>query len=497
MSGSNGSTPRRDAVSRPWLPKTFRLYGVYSRQRDVWVRDHRTGDKRRETKKRYDVRFQVDGHFFRYGFDRKGWADQFAQQLQYGFAGGLHFDPGARRFVESAATEPAVVECPSFVEHAQDYYRRQWHRWEPATRQAAQAPLALACLHLLRDDAPHLEGAQRVRADDFLRRFVVGVAESQPVRHEDRHWSDWFATWSLPLNQVTDRHLRSLLDVYRSQTLDGTPREAKPSSVQRLRAVVRAAFTNARKRQLISWDPWQGVEREPLRDHEKVDPDLVMTPADIRALAAACGDVDPRYEAYVLLQGFCGPRPGEATDLRRRDIAPSGRVAVVSIGGSHSEVPERFFGEGQERRRPLKGRGHKARRQVPLPAELMPILRVHLDRFVPAEPDAHVFTTPTGARINSSNFYRDVWAPARVAAFDEGNDLRNVRRHDLRHSAITIWLNSGVPLKTAQRWSGHKTLSVLLDTYLGVMEGDEELALHRLNSALRHGARLDEVVTGS
>lgn len=29
-------------------------------------------------------------------------------------------------------------------------------------------------------------------------------------------------------------------------------------------------------------------------------------------------------------------------------------------------------------------------------------------------------------------------------------------------------------LKTAQAWSGHKTASVLLDTYLCVMRGDEE-----------------------
>ena len=68
--------------------------------------------------------------------------------------------------------------------------------------------------------------------------------------------------------------------------------------------------------------------------------------------------------------------------------------------------------------------------------------------------------------------------------FGEDDPLRNVRRHDLRHAAITSWLNAGVPLKTAQAWSGHKTASVLLDTYLGVMRGDEDVAVERFQAFL-------------
>jgi len=90
-----------------------------------------------------------------------------------------------------------------------------------------------------------------------------------------------------------------------------------------------------------------------------------------------------------------------------------------------------------------------------------------------------VFTT-RGQRINISNFHRDVWAPAREATFPEGSPLREVRRHDLRHSAITAWLNNGVLLKTAQRWSGHRSLSVLLDTYAGVMKDDAAISLVRM-----------------
>jgi integrase len=147
-------------------------------------------------------------------------------------------------------------------------------------------------------------------------------------------------------------------------------------------------------------------------------------------------------------------------------------------------VPERFFSEGESKHRPLKGRAGKARRSVPIPAELVPRFRAHLDEFVPRRADALVFTTPTGRRIHLSNFHRDVWKPAREQVCPEDSPLLATRRRDLRHSAITAWLNAGVMLKTAQRGSGHRTASVLLNTYLGVMRDDLSTSIARVEEAL-------------
>jgi integrase len=102
----------------------------------------------------------------------------------------------------------------------------------------------------------------------------------------------------------------------------------------------------------------------------------------------------------------------------------------------------------------------------------------------PRRPDALVFTTATGRRINSKNFHRDTWVPAREQLFEEGNPLRRVRQHDLRHAAATHWLNSGVLPKTAQQWTGHRRLSVLLDIYVGVMREDAETSLARVEASL-------------
>jgi integrase len=157
---------------------------------------------------------------------------------------------------------------------------------------------------------------------------------------------------------------------------------------------------------------------------------------------------------------------------------------MVTVRGSHSDVPERFFAAGETRQRPLKGRGSRARRSIPIPADLVPRFRAHIEHHVQRRADSLVFTTPGGARIHPSNFNRDVWTPARDKVFEEGSPLRALRRHNLRHAAITSWLNAGVALKTAQKWSGHRTASVLLNTYLGVMRDDSVVSVQRTEDAL-------------
>lgn len=82
-------------------------------------------------------------------------------------------------------------------------------------------------------------------------------------------------------------------------------------------------------------------------------------------------------------------------------------------------LSERFLAPGKSRRRPLKGRGERAIRTIPLPPELVPVIERHLAQYVPARADAYAFTTPTGRRLNMSNFQRSVWAPAREAVFAE------------------------------------------------------------------------------
>ncbi len=464
-----------------WRPTRFQLWGVYRRERQPRARAEDSANRRRASAVSYDIRFQVDGHQFSVGFEKKGWADSFADKLQEHFANGCLFDPAARRFV---LPDESTAQGPTFFEFTREYVQRKWPTWQPSSRRNNQRDLARSVLHLLDPASPHLEGDKLVEADGFLRRAALVVPTPDKLSAEEDEWEAFFARWSLPLRSIDDGHLHAFLERVRTTGTDGSPRPIAPTTLDATRRAVRAAFRSAQKRRLIDWNPWDGVDWKLPTGEDDLRTELVMDPAQVLTLAEACGQIHPRYACFVLVQGFCGLRPGEARDVRRRDFDLSQAPATVSAGGQHSDLPERFFMEGETRRRPLKGRGRRVSRPVPIPAAFAPRFAEHLERWVEGKPDALAFTTPRGRRINTSNFHRDVWAPARERVFPEGSPLREVRRHDLRHSAITSWLNSGVLLKTAQRWSGHRTASVLLDTYLGVMRDDAVVSLARVETAL-------------
>jgi integrase len=451
--------------------------GVY-----LATRTPRRGPKAGRTVRYYDVRYTADGFAFSMRFERKGWADTFADQLREHSALGYQFDPATRRFLEPADTTAA----PTVVASTAEYFARQWPSWSPASRRNNQRELAVACIYLVRDDAPNLSCAERVAADGYLRRAVLvsPVADRQQPADDDARWAAWFERWSLPMTEVTPTHLNRFLDVIRIEALDGRRRTVDAKTVARYRVAIKAVFNSAAAQRIIDWNPWDGVDWSLPDGEDDLDPDLVMNQDQVAEIARTCGEIQPRAHAFVLIQGVCGLRPSEAREVRRQDLDLVSTPATVTARASRSDIAERFLDPGESRRRPLKGRGRKARRVVPIPRHVVPILRGHLDHYVDDHPDALLFTSPTGQQINLSNFSRDVWNTARTTVFPDGSPLRRVRRHDLRHAAITAWLNAGVTIKTCQRWSGHRRASVLLDTYLGVTIDDAELSINRVEDAL-------------
>jgi hypothetical protein len=53
----------------------------------------------------------------------------------------------------------------------------------------------------------------------------------------------------------------------------------------------------------------------------------------------------------------------------------------------------------------------------------------------------------------------------------------------LRHAAVSLWLNSGVPATQVAEWAGH-SVNVLLRTYAKCIDGQQDAAQRRIESAL-------------
>ena len=78
-----------------------------------------------------------------------------------------------------------------------------------------------------------------------------------------------------------------------------------------------------------------------------------------------------------------------------------------------------------------------------------------------------------------------VWAAARAAAFTDAQIASPLARrpYDLRHAAVSTWLNAGVPPTQVAEWAGH-SVNVLLRVYAKCVYGQDEVARQRIEAAL-------------
>jgi integrase len=78
-----------------------------------------------------------------------------------------------------------------------------------------------------------------------------------------------------------------------------------------------------------------------------------------------------------------------------------------------------------------------------------------------------------------------VWARARTAALgpQEAASPLARRPYDLRHAAVSTWLNAGVPPTQVAEWAGH-SVAVLLRVYAKCLAGQEDAARQRVAEAL-------------
>jgi integrase len=120
---------------------------------------------------------------------------------------------------------------------------------------------------------------------------------------------------------------------------------------------------------------------------------------------------------------------------------------------------------------------------VPLCPELVAILRRHLGQFGTA-PDGRIVATAQGA-IASDSWYGRVWTMARTMALSEAQAASPLaqRPYDLRHAAVSTWLNAGVPVTQVAEWAGH-TVEVLLKVYAKCLDGQETRSKRLIESYL-------------
>jgi integrase len=221
---------------------------------------------------------------------------------------------------------------------------------------------------------------------------------------------------------------------------------------------------------------------------EVVDRRVVINPQQARELLTAVTYVGPLDRGRHLSNFFAclyyaGLRPAEAQGLRLLDCQlPKIGWGILALARSRPESNLRWTDSGDaHEERGLKHRAATDIRRVPIPPELVTILREHIAEFDTAS-DGRLFQTRRGGMIGSN--YADIWAQARQLALTPTQVLSPLahRPYDLRHAAVSLWLNSGVPAPEVAERAGHG-VDVLLRVYASCIDGAESISNQHITDA--------------
>lgn len=231
-----------------------------------------------------------------------------------------------------------------------------------------------------------------------------------------------------------------------------------PSGVRQARQVLNAMLTLAVDAGYLATNPVDGTSTPRLPEPEMLflDADQVDRLADT---------IRQPYGTLVYLLAYGGLRWGEAAALKRKrcDLTRSRIEVAESLADVGGHL---YFG-------PTKN--HRSR-IVPIPGFLRDLFAEHLDRHVPDEPEALVFTTPNGTPLRNSNFRRQIW----YQAVEDAELPQGLRIHDLRHTCASLLAAAGANPKAIQVHLGHSSITVTMDRYTHLFPSDIEALARRL-----------------
>lgn len=183
--------------------------------------------------------------------------------------------------------------------------------------------------------------------------------------------------------------------------------------------------------------------------------------ASVPEVAAAVEAIPERYRLALLLPAWCQLRRGEVLGLQRRDVDLLHKTVRVERAWT---APM-----GQ---RPVLGppKTEAGQRSLTIPANVVPVVKAHLEKFVGPEPDAWLFPTSTGTALSPRNFNR-AWDKARKKA-----GLSKLHLHDLRHSGLTWAAASGASVAELMRRGGHANPRAALRYQHATEDRDQAIA---------------------
>lgn len=443
----------------------------------------------------YGVRWSVDGEDFYESYKVRAQAEGRHADLLSAQRRGEPFDTetGLPRSLVRTSTDM------SWYEFACLYVDAKWPNAAATYRRTIAEALTAATPVMLK-------AGQGKPDDKTIRSVLCGWAFNPPKRQQENKPANvadvlrWIERNSLPLEStMKPENARALLNAVVSR-LDGKP-SARTVARQRRMILNNALDYAASEREFIDMNAVKPLKWAAPKPSRAIDLRRVANPVQVRTLLLAVKNVKrsgPRLFACYAAMYYAALRPEEAINLRTTNCTLPEPVwnddedkweygcGDICIEEATPHAGRAWTDTGKARdTRGLKHRERGEVRHVPCPPELTRILLEHLDAFG-TDADGRLFRGERGGDVPLITWNR-VWQAARTATLTKevaGTPLAK-RPYDLRHAAVSTWLNGGVPATRIAEWAGH-SVEVLFDVYAKCLDGEDQLAMRQVQHALGH-----------
>jgi len=277
---------------------------------------------------------------------------------------------------------------------------------------------------------------------------------------------------NIPLAKLTPAHIQKY---YSEALVSGkrdkrrTPRGLSPNTVNKHHRILKESLKHA-----VEWEIIQRSPADKVKPPKKIkrEAQAVDGPAVLKMLESLKG-------TYVYIGAFIAActwlREGEVLGMRWKDVDFKANVLRVRqvlqvVNGNLVTGPPKTA---------------TSQREVPLLPQLAAALRAHkreqkknkLALGEVYQDTGYISTWEDGTPINPNTFATRFRTLSRRAGLP-------LHFHQLRHTAASLMLEAGVPLKNVSQLLGHATVSITGDVYGHVSPAGQREAINKLGEAL-------------
>lgn len=269
----------------------------------------------------------------------------------------------------------------------------------------------------------------------------------------DKHILPHFST--MRMDSIKSIHITDYLIGLESNRLDGEKGGLSPATIKKHHDLLSNVFKFAIKNESIKINPVTNSEKPKLK---KIETE-VYTTDEVRHLFDLLDDEEPLHNLMIRLAVETGMRRGEILGLQWSDIDFETSKIRISRSLSYTKDSGYTLGttKNKKERTVIGSRGIMER--------LASYHRQHrLNKLQVAElwqggSYFYVFSDMFGKPLHPDTPSR--WWRRFLAR----TGFKEIRFHDLRHTAATLLINQGVHAKIISERLGHSTISVTMDIY--------------------------------